>query len=796
MKRFISIVLLGLMVLGVVSVYGQSAGPQLSSWDSQPPDRVAVQLNAQDSLKRWEERVYLHTDRERFSPGDRVFFKAYMVNNKTQLRWSPSGVLKLELRDTQNEVVSKQYHPLKEGISEGAFLLSDKLKDGTYRLMAYTRWMQNYGEDIFFTKTITVGPTEKADQPDENSKIASVRFAPEGGKLISGIPNRLVIYGTSSMGSPVSLEGDIIDDSPERIQTVNTYGKGMGQVTFTPMADKAYYLRLQDGRQFSLPEVQNAGYTLKINNLDPQNVFIQSEKRGADTTEKIFVQGHFDGKPCFENELVYNEEGVAKLEVSKTGLPLGKVDFQLIDEGGLILAERPIWITAPDQLDITIERVTPRSAKSERHAFKITVKDLNGQPVKTDLSMSARSNTVPEQRTPSSDAFYELNNGRKERFLQDLKVLSRSGDGVSRETYPEEIVYPFQKGLEIMGYAYDLKNELLVNKEIQLLGLSDSLWLAREVRTDATGLLRIRDLDFEGDTQIIFRAKGEDTRERLVKIVPLSETTINTKMKQEKRARKIKNLVLETTPWQAMDTTGLIELDPATVTGIKKQKQEFSTHYKTWISPQDVIVQDPARPRSLLEMINELPGINVVGIGSPNPRIQILRRGALANAGPPLWVVDGIPLFQGVSQDVPGSIFAQTAVGLVPALAIDRVEFLFGPPAAMYGTRAASGVFLIYTRDGADSDYIRRKEGQLKFKGFTPKPNIDQVLRQQLKRSKRKNTPYKTLFWNPNLQTDEQGQVIVQFDAPAHVEQLELHVESITARGLKGSEKLVLPTSR
>ncbi|MBT8204916.1 MAG: TonB-dependent receptor plug domain-containing protein, partial [Eudoraea sp.] len=232
-------------------------------------------------------------------------------------------------------------------------------------------------------------------------------------------------------------------------------------------------------------------------------------------------------------------------------------------------------------------------------------------------------------------------------------------------------------------------------------------------------------------------------------------------------------------------------LAQVTVTGIKKPKQEYSTQYKTFISPTDIIVQDPARPRSLLQMINELPGVNVVGIGSPNPQILILRRGGATNAGPPLWVVDGVPLFQGTSQDVPGSIFAQTAVGLVPALAIDRVEFLFGPPAAMYGTRAASGVFLVYTRDGADSDYLRRKDGQLKFKGFTPAPDISKVLKEQLKKRKRKDLPVETLYWNPSLKTDEQGQVVIQFKSPADFEQMELHVESITATGLKGSQKQV-----
>ncbi|MBT8222232.1 MAG: hypothetical protein KJN96_03585, partial [Eudoraea sp.] len=465
-----------------LSGHSQDAGPGASSWESasQSDRNIAYQLNVRDSLERWEERVYVHTDREQFAPGEHVFFKAYVVNRRTQQRWSPNKVLKLELRDVDGKVTDKQYHALSDGISEGAFKLSGKVVEGRYRLLAYTRWMQNYGEDIFFSKNIHIGSEDISYKKEEEAVLGEVAFFPEGGKLLSGISNRLVIYGTTSAGKAVPFEAAITDVAQNVTFPVSAYAAGMGQVTFTPMADNTYVLRLKDGREFPLPQVRKAGYTLKINNLDPQQVFVQSEKQGINAMERIFVQGWINDKPCFESELSYNEQGIAKLEVSKSGLSSGMVNFRLANENGLVLAERPVWITAPDQLKIQIDKMASRKGKSNLQLFKITVRDPNGQPVQTDLSLAVRANTV-EQAT-----FNNQNNGRTERFLQDLEVFSKSDLQQSEETYPEEIVYPFQEGLEIIGYAYDLKNELLVNKDIQLLGLSDSLWLAREVRTDAT----------------------------------------------------------------------------------------------------------------------------------------------------------------------------------------------------------------------------------------------------------------------------------------------------------------------
>ena len=790
MKKTFSIVLFGLLLAGV---YGQSSGPQPSTGDLQYELEwnTAFQLNERDSLERWEERAYLHTDREEFNPGEHIFFKAYVVNLKTQQRWTPSRVLKLELRDSEDNVIDKQFHALNNGVSKGAFKLSNRIKEGSYQLLAYTRWMQNYGEHIFFSKDIRIGQLEASGTAKSSAVLTDFTFYPEGGQLIGGIPNRMVIYAKSSTGEAVPFEAEIEDAGQDNSFPVNTYGQGMGQLTFTPTANKAYYLQLKDGSQYPLPPVLTSGYTLKINNLDPGEIFIQSERQGITTSQNVFIQGWIDDKPCFENELSYNDEGVAKLEVSKSGLPIGKVDFRLVDENGQKLAERPVWITAQGQLDIQIEQVVSGGRKGDQHTFKITVKDKNGQPVQTDLSISVLSNTS-EEKAAISNPTYELSNGRKERFLEDLKVLSRSGHLEGEDGFPEEIVYPIQKGLEIVGYAYDLNNELLINEDIQLLGVSDSLWIAREVQTDATGLLRIQDLDFEGDTQIIFRATGEDSRERLVKLVPLVESTSNQKEKKAKRAKKLKDLVLETTPWQTMDTTGLIELDPAMVSANKKPAQLYSSQYGTMLRKQDVVVQDPQRPRSLLELIQEIPGIRVVGLGSERPQIQIIRQG---RGGSPLWILDGVPLNplnQVALGNMPSNVYIETPIGLVPDVAIDRVEFVFGADASIYGARGASGVFLVYTRDGADSDYIKRKEGQLKFKGFTPQPDIGKLLKAQLKRNKRKVNPTDTLFWNPSLQTDEQGEVLVQFSSPVNLEQMEVHIETITPSGLRGSKKQVI----
>src|SRR5699024_12086662 len=67
-----------------------------------------------------------------------------------------SKVLYVDLIDMRDELVQNIVLPITAGIAYGDFALSDTLAEGSYRLRAYTRWMQNFSEDFFYDRTIYV----------------------------------------------------------------------------------------------------------------------------------------------------------------------------------------------------------------------------------------------------------------------------------------------------------------------------------------------------------------------------------------------------------------------------------------------------------------------------------------------------------------------------------------------------------------------------------------------------------------------------------------------------------------
>ncbi len=99
--------------------------------------------SSNDSLKIVE-KVYLHSDRDSYYPGDDIWFKAYLVGASYNLPTSHSGNLQVELISPSLEIIDSRMVKLTGGLGNGDFHLPDSLSSGIYNLRAYTNYMRNW----------------------------------------------------------------------------------------------------------------------------------------------------------------------------------------------------------------------------------------------------------------------------------------------------------------------------------------------------------------------------------------------------------------------------------------------------------------------------------------------------------------------------------------------------------------------------------------------------------------------------------------------------------------------------
>ncbi|MCP4978706.1 MAG: TonB-dependent receptor plug domain-containing protein [Maribacter sp.] len=800
-KTFLLVLFLGFLSTSTFC-FGQFGGPsQLDLERSfELDDSYSIQTNELDSLITWQERIIIHVDKSVITKNSLLFFKAYILTGPNRVRATLSKVLKIELTNKDQQTVASQYHKIEDGISEGALVFPKKMDEGTYTLRAYTRWMQNYGEPFFFTKELQFGSNEKMLIIDkESTEPFSITFHPEGGNLIANFSNRLLMKIDSEVKRIVDVHAKIVDSEGKEVATAVPFGPQLMSAIFIPKPDERYTLNTSNGFSFPLPKSLSKGILLNVNNIDPTSLSIRIQATPEFVNTKVRIKGEMGGITYFTKEIELAESS-AKVDVQKQGIPFGVMTVSLLDEDGIQWAKRPVSFDTKNDLKLDIVPMDQDTGTDEL-IFKVKVTDSKGKPIATEVSLSATNlgNNPGLMESPDGVDFNwqssirssddgDYHSRRRERYLTDLNLLTgANGDNdMISQTIPEKIKYPFQQGLDLIGYAYNLDNELLKNTKIQMLATSGANVIAEEFKTDSFGRIRLENLEIVGETELVFRTVGEDTSSRLVKIIPLQEdfepqstSTSKLELNPEKRGK-----IVKTSPWQPYDKDEVVELEEVEVIQRKLQeKKTMPSVYGIEPSLTKIKFQDVERPKTIPQLFLGIPGVQVIGLGTIHPSVNLPRA---AGQGPVLWVLDGMPLMKPLRTTQLASL-----MNIVNYTDVERIEVLFGPQASIYGSRAAGGAIIVYTRSGAGLDYLNRKEGHLNFQGYFESPTFESYVKKMSKNPNKYKSKAATLFWDPKIKTDENGEATVRFDIPIEYDRLELRASVVTAKGKIGSAKLV-----
>ncbi|MEO1033500.1 MAG: TonB-dependent receptor plug domain-containing protein [Bacteroidota bacterium] len=187
-----------------------------------------VSFKAYKALHNPLEKIYTQTDRPFYFPGETIWFKSYIVDTDHTIS-SISDIMHAELISPKGAIVKSLRLNVKQGYAYGQFDINRDWVGGIYTLKCYTNWMNNYGDDSFFTKKITV---QKIVKP---KLLLNLKFEKEGygksSKVISNfevkdlknnpIANTKVTYKVSVKGTPIINDVVITDKGGKAKPTFN-----------------------------------------------------------------------------------------------------------------------------------------------------------------------------------------------------------------------------------------------------------------------------------------------------------------------------------------------------------------------------------------------------------------------------------------------------------------------------------------------------------------------------------------------------------------------------------------------
>ena len=399
-----------------------------------------------------QEKVYLHIDNTCYFVGDTIWYKGYVTRSDKGTLTDLSRILYVELLTPDGYLVERQQLEMPDGTAHGAFLLTDSLYAGYYELRAYTRWMLNFGryehphspytEEMFYNKQMakdyfrdydklysrvfpvfdrpsspgiypkdmTLRPLRRYFRARKGKPDMDLKFYPEGGALVAGLPGHVAFELNDENGQHVAAEVTIYNRHKQIIARTHTVHRGRGTFVIPQVsAEEKYKAVFRYGKyeyEVELPEVEDAGCTLRVTQNDSL-IHARIESHGL-PDEEVGLQILHGGAVQAFTTLKPDSQGKASADIPTDSLAEGVNQMTLFDGRGHILAERLFFV---NHHDLSRTLLTVNNVKKEYAPFEpieIQLKLHTSLPDSTRLSISVRDHSTDESTYDNGTILTEM----------------------------------------------------------------------------------------------------------------------------------------------------------------------------------------------------------------------------------------------------------------------------------------------------------------------------------------------------------------------------------------------------
>ena len=778
-----------------------------------------------DSLKLIE-KVYLHIDRENYLAGDDIWFQAYLIDALDHLLTDNSNNLHVELISPSSKIISCRIIRLEGGLGNGDFKLPADIKSGRYRLRAYTNYMRNFSDQLFFSKEITIvnandnGQDEISDKVKYLEKKIIINFFPEGGSLVNNVPSIVAFKAVDNLGVGCDVSGKIYSSDGDLITTIKSTHLGMGKFFLRPSSGLKYYSIIRGADSVDimteLPTSFPKGVTLSAA-INQDNELLITTKTNAETLALI---SEYDMLLSISirkeviNTIPFRIKSPVTSFVVTTGyLPEGILMLTLTTREDLPLSERLIYLERETPLKMLIKTDKHLYKKREQVNLKISLSgdstiDREGNVSLAVVDETFTNNTSQFPRTISSwfllesdirgsvdEPSYYFDPSNPDRVKNmDLLLLTQGWRDFAWKY--DTILFPPENGFSVTGRLRNsYKNKPIEGSRISvgIFGSTSSFFTTLPV--DSTGRFNLSDVDLTGEARLII--SGIDQKDRMKGLLILdsvdydpakvSDSLSIVSVFTENNNSKLKSYytineeILK--KYKLSDTIRIGEViiiserhNDFQAEKLEKSRLKYGTpEGELIISEQDVSFN------SLPELMRgRIPGVEVLG-NYPDFKIRI--RGAftlreepkkpgMVSVTLPLILVDGNPV-------------PYEEINRIPVNFIERIDVLKSVGAtSVFGMRASSGVINLITRTGESSEIKTPVDysTNIRFSGYN-EPRIF-YSPQHLNDSSLSFDIRKTLLWTHDINLEGTREVIINYYNADNTSRVSIIAEGITRSGI------------
>ena len=268
-----------------------------------------------------------------------------------------------------------------------------------------------YGSRIMKQKVTAGNYRIIYDDPPVN-----VGLFPEGGNLIDGVTCLVAYEAENERGRHINVDGELLCNGvPTGIKVLHTYG-GRGSFRFTPSSGSSYSVRFRSGGEdyvFDLPFVFDNGCSISVSQTDDS--VSASVSMVFDSIPEAWAVFSCRGRVIRSVELDSSSTGNL-ISIPLDILPTGVNMLSIVTSDGMILSERMFFVHSDDvrRADVEVSESSASPLAPCSVSFKLTDGNLPLRDVRFSVSVTDGGQT--------DESFYSGGNVLTELLLQsDLR---------------------------------------------------------------------------------------------------------------------------------------------------------------------------------------------------------------------------------------------------------------------------------------------------------------------------------------------------------------------------------------
>lgn len=315
------------------------------------------------------EKIIVHTDRDLYLSGEKIWFKANCFVTDGAIDHHLSNVLYIELYNRSRDYIVKRKYSIEDGKAFGSIDIPVEFISGNYYLRAYTQYLKNYQPENFYTSILTiVDPRVPLPELKNEKQSKQIEILTGGGIIKEGEPSSIAIKLDQRLLSKIK-DVILIDTDKTTVIDVNLNNDGFGLVKFTPEISTYYFIQAitndNDTLIEQLPPSPPNGVFIKSSVVTNNNLRLKIINKNLPHEKDYILEIKSSNFKTFKESLIELDDESSELNYPLENLGNG-TNFILIkdNKGEIICSHAFLKNKKEDSINLTItpdkEVYTPR----------------------------------------------------------------------------------------------------------------------------------------------------------------------------------------------------------------------------------------------------------------------------------------------------------------------------------------------------------------------------------------------------------------------------------------------------